>query len=270
MDEAPGASDDPRELRRLSEILNRNLKKRGVYCGVPDVHPGEEFVLAENDSPAMRTVRAIVTEMRLGEKVATTETGASGEEAAQTPEPVVRNSWSILRGHGASVKQFQVRIIEVNPEAPEMARRVRLEKNEVDSPPKERFHFALQTILTGGRALPATERKALTKLRELVGPARYEGYLINGAILEQGKSGVVYVICKHRPTLALRMPKDGVEGKVLCSLCLHPIGYFHGTWAGALPPTDEVIAHLLFIRGGEHFFWRKTNHIPIDEPNSGI
>lgn len=80
---------------------------------------------------------------------------------------------------------------------------------------------------------------------------------------EKGKSGVMYVIRKNRPTIA-------IGSRVLCALCLHPLGYYEGTWTGSLCPTDEVIAHLLFIRGDEHTFWKKANHIPLYETNSGV
>ena len=51
---------------------------------------------------------------------------------------------------------------------------------------------------------------------------------------------------------------------------MHPLGYFASSWIGAMPPTDEVVAHLLMIRGDEHYFWRKANQIPFSEPNSGV
>jgi hypothetical protein len=37
------------------------------------------------------------------------------------------------------------------------------------------------------------------------------------------------------------------------------MGRYDGTFAGVMPPTDEVVADLLAMRGDEHFFWRKSN-----------
>ena len=50
---------------------------------------------------------------------------------------------------------------------------------------------------------------------------------------------------------------------MLCAPCLHPIAYYDGSWAGAMCPTDDVIAHLALMRGDEHMFWRRANqHAP--------
>jgi hypothetical protein len=128
------------------------------------------------------------------------------------------------------------------------------------------------TIDQAPRVIMQAEKIAQRKLRELVQPEVYDQYMLTGAIIVAGRSGLNYLIRRYRPTLAM----DDRTGRILCALCLHPLGYFSGTWAGALPPTDEVVAHLLMIRGkaqkgeGEHFFWRKANQIPIDEPNSGV
>ena len=35
-------------------------------------------------------------------------------------------------------------------------------------------------------------------------------------------------------------------------------------------PTDEVIAHLLMMRGSEEKFWANANQHPIDHPNAGV
>jgi len=56
----------------------------------------------------------------------------------------------------------------------------------------------------------------------------------------------------------------------LCALCLHPIGYYGDTWAGVMCPTDEVIAHLLMMRGSEEKFWANANQHPIDHPAAGV
>jgi type III restriction enzyme len=60
------------------------------------------------------------------------------------------------------------------------------------------------------------------------------------------------------------------RGYPLCALCLHPIGYYGDTWAGVMCPTDEVIAHLLMMRGSEEKFWANANQHPIDHPAAGV
>lgn len=36
--------------------------------------------------------------------------------------------------------------------------------------------------------------------------------------------------------------------RIVACLCMHPIGYYADSWAGALCPTDDVITHLLLMR----------------------
>jgi hypothetical protein len=43
---------------------------------------------------------------------------------------------------------------------------------------------------------------------------------------------------------------------VRCTLCMHPIAYYEDSWAGAMCPTDDVIAALMMMRGDEPMFWR--------------
>jgi|GEM_PF-4166381 hypothetical protein len=73
---------------------------------------------------------------------------------------------------------------------------------------------------------------------------------------------------KGRPTIALR--QDEEVNYALCALCLHPIGYYGDTWAGVMCPTDEVIAHLLLMRGSEEKFWANANQHPLDHPAAGL
>ena len=77
---------------------------------------------------------------------------------------------------------------------------------------------------------------------------------------------------KGRPTIAIRIHEDEWSWwmDILCALCMHPLGFYEGTWAGVMAPSDEVLAHLLHIRADEHYFWRKANQIPLDEIESGI
>ena len=84
------------------------------------------------------------------------------------------------------------------------------------------------------------------------------------------RSGVTYLFRKLRPTVALRPCRDGDGMRVLAALCLHPIGYYDGSWAGAMCPTDDVVAHLMLMRGDEVMFWRRSNQHPADRPEAGL
>lgn len=92
---------------------------------------------------------------------------------------------------------------------------------------------------------------------------------MTGGFIETSKrSGVTYLFRRLRPTLALK--DNNGEMKILCALCLHSIGFYRGTWAGALCPTDDVISHLVMMRGSEAKFWAHANqHHPV-RPEAGI
>ncbi len=109
------------------------------------------------------------------------------------------------------------------------------------------------------------ESKAIHKLAELIRHNMFRCYMLTGCFLETSpRSGVTYMFRKSRPTLAIR------GDRVLAGLCLHPVGYYDGTWAGCMVPTDEVIAHLVLMRGDEHHFWKQANQHPAHHPASGL
>lgn len=66
------------------------------------------------------------------------------------------------------------------------------------------------------------------------------------------------------------MRPAGDAMQILAALCLHPIGFYQGTWAGSMVPTDEVIAHLLLMRGDEPLYWRRANQHPAWSPLAGL
>lgn len=115
------------------------------------------------------------------------------------------------------------------------------------------------------------EQRAHEKLKELLKPHQYAQYFSCGMFLERSrKSGVTYLFRKLRPTIALKAFHDRDDMKILACLCMHPIGYYEKTWCGALCPTDDVIAHLMLMRGDEHHFWRKSNHHSPLDPEAGM
>jgi hypothetical protein len=57
---------------------------------------------------------------------------------------------------------------------------------------------------------------------------------------------------------------------VLAALCQHPIGYYEGTWAGSMCPTDDVVAMLMLMRGDEPMFWKRSNQHPPWAPEAGL
>lgn len=113
--------------------------------------------------------------------------------------------------------------------------------------------------------LLSSEAKAVEKLEQMVGEWRTRCYLLTGTFLERSKrSGVCYIFRRLRPTIAFR------DDRILCGLCLHPIGYYGESYAGAMCPTDDVLAHLCMMRGDEPKFWANANQHPVWHPSCGL
>jgi hypothetical protein len=114
------------------------------------------------------------------------------------------------------------------------------------------------------------EWKAMSKLEELIPTHLFRGYFLSGMFIETSRrSGVTYVFRRLRPTIALRPDHQG-KMRILACLCMHPIGYYADSWAGALCPTDDVMSHLLLMRADEKMFWRRANQIPPYRPEAGL
>lgn len=113
------------------------------------------------------------------------------------------------------------------------------------------------------------EETALHTLAELASPRQMRHYLLTGMFLETSKrSGLTYVFRRLRPTVALS-GKTGAM-KILACLCLHPIAFYENSFAGAMTPTDDVIAHLMLMRGDEPMLWRRANQHPAWRSEAGL
>ena len=134
---------------------------------------------------------------------------------------------------------------------------------------EDRLAFTLRTLEAASVWPVEAEQKAVEKLASLIPADQFEIYVLTGHFAEISKrSQVTYLFRKGRPTIALREDEKG--SYPLCALCLHPIGYYGDTWAGVMCPTDEVIAHLLMMRGSEEKFWANANQHPLDRPAAGL
>lgn len=115
------------------------------------------------------------------------------------------------------------------------------------------------------------EHNALKTLGTMLRHQAFKYYLMTGTFLETSpRSGITYFFRKLRPTVAIAIGRKRDDLKILCTLCLHPIGYYAGSWAGAMCPTDDVIAHLALMRGDEPMFWRRANQTPAYRPEAGL
>lgn len=118
------------------------------------------------------------------------------------------------------------------------------------------------------------EQKALQLLGTMIRHVQFKRYLLTGMFLEKSKrSGVTYIFRRLKPTVALAPWRDGdpaSDSRVLACLCQHPIAYYEGSWAGAMCPTDDVIAHLAQMRGDEPLFWKRSSQHPPYRPEAGL
>lgn len=113
------------------------------------------------------------------------------------------------------------------------------------------------------------ERNAIDTLGTLLRHRQFKQYLLTGMFMESSKrSGLHYLFRRLRPTLAISDKRGYL--RCIAALCMHPIGYYEGSWAGAMTPTDDVVAHLMLMRGDEHMFWRRSNQHPAWVPQAGL
>lgn len=113
------------------------------------------------------------------------------------------------------------------------------------------------------------EAAAMQLLATLLPHRIYKTYLLTGMFLvRSARSGVHYLFRRLKPTVAIHI----VDGKcrIMCALCLHPLAHYEGSWAGAMCPSDDVIAHYILMSADEHMFWRKANQHPAWTPAAGV
>lgn len=118
------------------------------------------------------------------------------------------------------------------------------------------------------------EHAARDTLRAMLTDRQWRHYDLTGTFLETSpRSRLTYMFRRLRPTIALTpRAKDGSEDQTLCIalLCLHPIGYYDRSWAGCMVPSDDVIAHLAWMRGDEAGYWGAANQHAPSSPEAGL
>lgn len=137
---------------------------------------------------------------------------------------------------------------------------------------KRRISLSFSTLLVlNNFCVEDAELVALDNLKAHLTDEQKRTLCLSGTITQIGKSGVTYIIRRNLPTLAMRLvPGTSSVYNFLASLCFHPQGFYTDTFVGALPPSDEMFAHLMFIKGDEYTYWKKANQHRIDEVEAGI
>lgn len=113
------------------------------------------------------------------------------------------------------------------------------------------------------------EATAVRLLGDMLRHNQFMQYFMTGMFLETSpRSQITYLFRKLKPTVAMSSRTEDM--RILAALCMHPIAYYAGSWAGAMCPTDDVIAHLALMRGDEHMFWKRCNQHPPYRPEAGL
>lgn len=127
--------------------------------------------------------------------------------------------------------------------------------------------FAMQTLGASDAWGIEQEHCAITTLGKMIKHRQMKRYLLTGMFLETSRrSGLTYLFRRLRPTVAI----NARDNRIIAALCLHPIGYYEDSWAGAMCPTDDILAHLALMRGDEAMFWRRSNQHPPHRPEAGL
>lgn len=138
----------------------------------------------------------------------------------------------------------------------------------------DRLTMWLQTMGAADAWDRDAEHKARETLRAMLTERQWMHYDLTGSFFETSpRSRLTYVFRRLRPTIAMTpRGKHGDDDRMRCLavLCLHPIGYYARSWAGCMVPSDDVIAHLAWMRGDEAGFWRQANQHDPSSPEAGL
>lgn len=220
----------------LRNGLRRVAEMRGDWAGIPMPLPGERLII-EPTYPKAAELAAI---------------GRPPRDESDLAGVTFRNSW------WSHSKRAEVYVWE---EGGKVMHAV--------LPPNRRIDMELTTLNCAEAWGIEQEGTAIRLLGQHVKHRQFKQYMLTGQFLERSeRSGVVYMFRKLRPTIAMATKGDRV--RILCALCMHPIAYYADSWAGAMTPTDDVIAHLMLMRGDEKMFWRRCNQHAPWRPEAGI
>lgn len=216
-------------------------KSRNEWCGLPMPIEGERLVLASSH-PAFDQYKEL-------------------NAFTGNPEDLEDDGYKIVNQWYSRKWRCDVYIMQ-SPEG----------KYEFGKVPA--FHHIRQALGTMACSVAwsiESESKALQTLASLLPHHAFKYYLLTGMFLESSKRcRTTYIFRKLRPTVALAPNIDGSNMRILATLCMHPLAYYEGTWAGAMCPTDDVIAHLMMMRADEHMFWKRCNQHQAYRPESGL
>jgi hypothetical protein len=261
----PGHPQFPATYEELREWMDNFSDLTGDYQGTPVPLPDFDLVL--NDTHPMRDyydIKSVSRSLREGnaEELIDEVKFACHIDDGQECEIFV-NDWV------CHVRNVHVFVVHRGGKA--YALKIPLSPDQS----MRRLTLLVRTIGTIDAWSLEAEYKAREKLQSMLVEHQWRQYELTGSFLERSKrSDILYVFRRLRPTVALtsraRFGGEAEYIRCLAVLCLHSIGYYQDSWGGCLTPTDDVIAHLLLMRGDEANFWAKSNLHEPWEPQAGL
>lgn len=267
-------------IAQAFKILNKLVTERdGEWCGIPVPLPGLGLVL-ESRYPDPGKIAELQRIMNDSDK-APVEPETADEMLADIDVPEVgaegAGGWRIVNSWpGRDKAGFVGEVFILRHADGRMMHGVIPE-----TPKRNRMMFGPFDTMDAWDI--ETELVAVERLSTLLTERMFKAYVLTGAFLETSKrSGITYMFRRLRPTIAMSprglrpFRDDGTEDwatgemSALCCLCLHPLAYYSRTFCGAMVPTDDVIAHLMLVRGDEKMFWKRATQHRAGSPESGM
>jgi len=251
--------DIRRGLDRMSDFI-------GEWQGIP-IPLGPEHPVILHDRHPLREFYRSETEYEIVVGGPADEPVADLEEAigrAATRDERIVNSWfcwklnvDVLIYQRADGRAFAVKV----PRSPDRS--------------MDRMDLWFRTLGASDAWDLDAEYRAREKLRGHLSERQWRHYDLTGSFLETSeRSRLTYMFRRLRPTIALTPRwKEGQKVdsmRMMAVLCMHPIGYYGRSWGGCLVPSDDVIAHLLFMRSDEAGFWKVANQHEARAPEAGL
>jgi hypothetical protein len=229
----------------LSRAVSIMLAGDGEWCGIPMPVEGLSIEV-EDKNPWAEKIH------ELGRIVNEPASFACSQETMDT---TIINSWY------SRSQQCTISVVDINGKRGVVRHNYDLGR---------RSDFMMHQLMATTAWHVEAEQTAQRSLEKLIKPHLFAAYQLTGAFLEtSARSRLIYVFRRGRPTLVFSRNADGFLS-ILTALCLHPIGYYRESFAGSLTPTDDVIAHLLLMRGDEHLYWRRANQHPPYMAEAGL
>lgn len=236
----------------MAEIMDRIAQKHGFEGGIPLPHITDKN---ESEHPLVMADHAplsIVTNATYRTEYA--------QRVARTWKTKIINSWDVLGDHTVSIVRS-----ENGP----------MWMKEYQAGTRLRKLLADIAIRSDVRTMTAeAELRAMESLKEKINAQQYRTYVLSGMFIERSpRSDLHYIFRKGRPTLVLSFHGEEAKeagGRVIAALCMHAMGFYQFSHVGVCCPSDEVIAQLLYMRGDEHGFWKKSGQWKASDPRSGI